>query len=49
MNKSKIASEIVRQTNIALNKPKKSLLVYYDMFDYFFQSVSLLDSDSSRC
>lgn len=49
MNKSKIASEIVSQTNIALNKPKKSLLVYYDMFGFFFQCVSLLDSDSSRC
>lgn len=49
MNKSKIASDIVHQTNIALNKPKKTLLVYYDLFEFFFESVSLLDSDNSRC
>lgn len=36
MNKSKIASEIVSQTNIALHKPKKSLLVFFDLFEYFF-------------
>ena len=46
MNKSRIASDIVSQTNIALNKPKKTLLVYYDIFEFFFESVSLLDSDN---
>jgi hypothetical protein len=49
MNKSKIAPDIVSQTNLALNKPKKVLLIHYNLFDFFFQSVSLLDSDSSKC
>jgi hypothetical protein len=49
MNKSKIASEIVAQTNVALNKPKKVLLIHYDLFEFFFQSVSQLDNDSSKC
>lgn len=25
------------------------LLIHYDLFDFFFQSVSALDSDSSKC
>ena len=36
MNKSKIAPDIVSQTNIALNKPKKMQLIHYDLFDFFF-------------
>jgi len=49
MNKSLIAREIVSQSNIALNKPKKSKLVYLDMFKMFFQCVSMLEQDKSRC
>jgi hypothetical protein len=49
MNKSLIAREIVNQTNVALNKPKKTKLVYFELFDIFFQCVGQLGSDDSRC
>jgi YesN/AraC family two-component response regulator len=29
MNKSQIGREIVKQSNVALNKPKKRILIYY--------------------
>jgi len=48
MNKSLIAREIVNQTNVALNKPKKSLMINFDLFEMFFQAVSLMENDKGR-
>jgi len=49
MNKSMIAKEIVNQTNLSMNRPKKSLMIHFELFEMFFKAVSLLDTDKTRC
>ena len=59
MNKSKIAKEIVNQTNKAINKPRKMILKHFDFFEFFFESITMLNNnkedvnleqlDKSRC